>query len=525
MISKSTIFNFVAFGCMAVILPVCSSNNSKNSCTQNGDCDSTKKCQESVCVARTNCPTGTCEGNAPCIKGICMDCKTKDDCSNVKMTCNSQNVCVYQKCENNVCGTNQDCDDSSGTVVCVCSTGYKGDNCDQCAVGYHEQDATCVIDTTCQATSCSGHGVCSATGNVVSCSCIKPEYAGDHCELCADGYTAYPVGSDTCVSSNYCVDKDGDHYGDGPGCLGPDCVDDNPDINPGMSEVCNGIDDNCDGRTDCGDTGICEAADPCFDNNPCTQDICLPPNSPATCTNYAWPNPDQVSCDPDGAGTAFTDSDGVCTANKKCVKLRCRLCNEKKECQDNLCICTGDNCSKHRCFNQTPTTCQYLTDLDTGCGLGVNVGASCGINKDGNNCVGSCSANGTCSTANTKCVGGTCCKCDSSGTPTYDNTQNSDCSGYNANNACSNRCFNRNTCAMPNNSTACGGCGYDGNNTYICICENGTCDGKGGCSTDNNNCSCNSIYKGTCSKGCCNTGYPMYSCWAQYSVINGGDCP
>jgi hypothetical protein len=44
------------------------------------------------------------------------------------------------------------------------------------------------------------------------------------------------------------VDDDGDGYGDN--CPdGPDCDDTDPDVNPGVSEICgNGVDDDCDGE-------------------------------------------------------------------------------------------------------------------------------------------------------------------------------------------------------------------------------------------------------------------------------------
>lgn len=50
---------------------------------------------------------------------------------------------------------------------------------------------------------------------------------------------------------NYPVDADSDGYYTGLGLGGdPDCDDTNPDISPGETEVCDGVDNNCDGKVD-----------------------------------------------------------------------------------------------------------------------------------------------------------------------------------------------------------------------------------------------------------------------------------
>ena len=54
----------------------------------------------------------------------------------------------------------------------------------------------------------------------------------------------------TPVGERCCVDGDGDDYGVGVGCDGPDCDDADGDAYPGAPELCNGLDDDCDGATD-----------------------------------------------------------------------------------------------------------------------------------------------------------------------------------------------------------------------------------------------------------------------------------
>ncbi len=97
-----------------------------------------------------------------------------------------------------------------------------------------------------------------------------------------------------------CLDADFDGYGiDGGGgvCLGPDCNDADPNINPGQPEIgCDGVDNDCDGGTPDvfdvdGDTFACDVD--CLENHPTLAIYTFP---------GAAPKDDPVAC--------MTDYDG-----------------------------------------------------------------------------------------------------------------------------------------------------------------------------------------------------------------------
>ncbi len=263
-------------------------------CTSSTDCDS-GYCVDSpngkICTQPCSacCPTGFHCGQIPgssdtafvCLAqfiALCRPCNTDAECGAV----NVGSLCVSAGDSGSFCGGACDKDsDCPGGYACKLSQGEKGAG-NQCVLTSGECGCSkkSIFDgaaTACASSnafgSCSGSRKCAISG-LTPCSATTPQQ-----ELCngkddnCDGLTD---GGDSADCVNYWKDGDGDGAGVGTSqCLcaavglatattNGDCDDDLKAIHPGAKEVCDDVDNNCDGTIDegCDDDGdgYCDAA-------------------------------------------------------------------------------------------------------------------------------------------------------------------------------------------------------------------------------------------------------------------------
>lgn len=109
------------------------------------------------------------------------------------------------------CGERQMCSDAMGDPVCVCIEGYAGEGCTACAEGYGDTVRPGDCRPTCAVADldCGDHGACVDRGGIAQCGC-SPGWAGAACDTCARGHRGddcelcesgwYRRGDDACVA-------------------------------------------------------------------------------------------------------------------------------------------------------------------------------------------------------------------------------------------------------------------------------------------------------------------------------------
>jgi len=165
----------------------------------------------------------TCSGHGDLNNGRCFCCNgyagsscqycdvsyINVDTTGTNMTCK---LSLGQNCLIDTCGCDPQVNNhgcygqcipigicSIGDGTCRCPTNYAGDHCESCASGYTNWEGGCTKSAVCG--TCV-HGVCS--GNLAMCIC-DDHYAGSTCEECAVGWSGdnCDVATEQKIKSNY----------------------------------------------------------------------------------------------------------------------------------------------------------------------------------------------------------------------------------------------------------------------------------------------------------------------------------
>lgn len=182
------------------------------------------------------------------------------------------------------------------------------------------------------------------------------------------------------------------------------------------AEICNDIDDDCDGQTDegaCDDGNVCtedlcngwsnicsfnDLTIACSDGNACTtgekcksgacfgglNKVCIAPCQTACVaqTGECGATPDGLKC----GGKCLTDA--VCLAGQCAGTVDEKICDDKKECTEDYCCIPGSKMPIWGCGGMPPGTCMNAP---------MPQGSNCGKADDSKYCfVKLCSASGGC---------------------------------------------------------------------------------------------------------------------------------
>ena len=403
-------------------------------------CDDSNSCTDDSCDAAQGClyieNNESCDDGEPCTFGD--TCKQGACVSGPTLSCNDQNPCTEDACDP-VTGcvfssSDKPCDDGN-----PCSVG------DSCATGVCKGASFIVCDDTnpCTTDSCNPLSGCVYQPHNLPCDDSNVCSIGDFCQAggckagldeitCDDGN---PCTTDVCDSEAGCKFTPNEES-----CTdGSDCT----------------VDDTCS-------SGICVGigALKCDDENPCTEDLCLPEEG---CSHLPT------------SGLPCSDGD-LCTVGDECLVGECTPGVEQK-CDDGN-PCTDDSCG-------VDGLCVHLAN-STDC-------------DDSN----ACTSGDAC--LDSQCVGAKIVDCDDENVCTTDSCLPASGCTYAFNSlACddSNKCSVNDQCAQGTCISGSPQTCFDGN-----PCTNDSCSASEGCKNTNNDSDCDDglacTQEDTCSGGVC----------------------
>jgi hypothetical protein len=240
-----------------------------------------------------------------------------------------------------------ECDDGVDCTTDTCEAGrcVHAPSHAACAAGElcHRVDG-CLPATGWQCATCSAATACPHDGDLCAeldgtSLCLLPCATSAECPSgfeCADvvGADGGPLGTAcTPTSGSCCWDPDGDGAGLGTQCAAVDCDESNPDRHPGAPEVCNGIDDDCDGTTDLNPTD-------------CPAPTCGPDGEGFATVPWACSDTGCVAAAPVSCGEATCAADGGCAGS--CTDDT--TCRSGAHCDPILGACVADGTDGARCL-------------------------------------------------------------------------------------------------------------------------------------------------------------------------------
>ena len=331
--------------------------------TQCGDDGCGGSCGEcgagSSCSAEGVCEIDTIEGGSCAAQGCGVydesaTCQCDEGCFGAQDCCSD----VCEACTDvfvSKCGCVDTDNDGYGEgPTCLgpdCNDSLENVNPGQAEICWNSLDDNCddIQDEGCDITECTaasdtdgdGYGASPACDPVDCDDSNENVYPGAD-EICGNEVDEDCSNGPAECPGDGCIDVDGDGYGVGTGCLGTDCKDDLPGVNPGVDpslDICgDGIDQDCSGDDpvcdesciDFDDDGYYAIAEGCADGNDCldTDDTVHPGVDPSL--DICGDGVDQDCSGTDAmCGNGNCSSDQDCSSDKWC-NLTTNTCDYPK---------------------------------------------------------------------------------------------------------------------------------------------------------------------------------------------------
>lgn len=398
------------------------------------ECGPGEVCEPSTPDGPGRCTCPSERDAAPCPDSPCWMCCPDRGCVDA---CIDETVC--RLCEGGRCTCSIDCEDGDPCTEGTCTAGL----CRQATIDA-DDDGFCAPGCLDAATGELGE----CEDSPADCDDSDPQVSPAATERCAtvadddcDGETNDPD-AEGCV--NYFMDEDGDGHGRGSWvCLcgpsapylalvGDDCDDSNPATYPGALELCDMIDEDCDGLQDsedeisecpcCGwplECRECCGDDDCPEHSGCHDNECRCDSGWQSCAGTCDCNTGggEVCCGGACIAGDCCDAAGCPSSHDSCVDHRC-TCDAGYESCGGACncntgggeVCCDGNCRSGDCCGEADCPGPHDTCH----------GNRCTCEADWSSCAGSCDCNTGAGAicCDGACYVGTCCSDDDCTPPT-----------------------------------------------------------------------------------------------------------